>query len=60
MARETYSISRDYSRSLHLELHGKAGHRAYVKIVTSPKSKYDAKAAAEKAAEKLRKQGLKI
>lgn len=52
--------SRDYSKPILLNLRGKKGFRTYVKIVTSPKVKYDAKAAAEKAAENLRKQGLRV
>ena len=52
--------ARDYSKPILLNLRGKKGFRTYVKIVTSPKVKYDAKAAAEKAAENLRKQGLRV
>lgn len=54
------STARDYSKPILLNLRGKKGFRTYVKIVTSPKVKYDAKAAAEKAAENLRKQGLRV
>ena len=51
---------RDYSKPIMPNFHGKAGFRAYVKIVTTPPVKYDAKAAAKKAAENLRRQGLKV
>lgn len=51
---------RDYSKPVVLNLHGEKGFRTYVKIATSPRSKYDAKAAAAKAAEKLRQQGLDV
>ena len=54
------SFTRDYSKPLLLSFRGKQGFRSYVKIVTSPKVKYDAKAAAKKAAEKLRKQGMGV
>lgn len=53
-------ITRDYSKPILLNLRGEKGFRTYVKIVTSPRIRYDAKAAAEKAAENLRKQGLEI
>ncbi len=51
---------RDYSKPILLNLKGEKGFRTYVKIATSPRVKYDAKAAAEKAAENLRAQGLKV
>ena len=51
---------RDYSKPIVLNLQGEEGFRAYVEMVTSPRVEYDAKAAAEKAAENLRKQGLKV
>ena len=56
----TENVTRDYSKPIILDLRGEKGFRTYVKIVTSPKIRYDAKAAAEKAAEKLRKQGLEV
>lgn len=51
---------RDYSKPILLNLRGKDGFRTYVKIVTSPKVRYDAKAASEEAAKYLREQGLDI
>lgn len=51
---------RDYSKPVVLSLHGEKGFRTYVKIATSPRTKYDARAAAAKAAEKLRQQGLDV
>ena len=54
------NVTRDYSKPILLDLRGEKGFRTYVKIVTSPKVRYDAKAAAEKAAENLRKQGLEV
>ena len=51
---------RDYSKPIMLNLHGKEGFRAYVQIVTTPPTKYDAKAAKERAAENLRKQGINV
>lgn len=51
---------RDYSKPILLNLRGSRGFRTYVQIVTSPRQKYDAKAAAEKAAKNLRKQGMDV
>lgn len=51
---------RDYSKPILLNLQGEKGLRAYIHIVQSPRVKYDAKSAAEKAKEKLRNQGLII
>ena len=50
--------NRDYSKPIILILHGEKGLRTYIKILQSPRVKYDAKAAAEKAKENLRQQGL--
>ena len=52
------NIQRDYSRAIAPVLRGEKGLRAYVKIVTSPRVRYNAKLAAEQAARNLRKQGL--
>lgn len=52
--------ARDYSKPIILNLHGEKGLRTYIKIATSPRVKYDAKAAANKAKENLRKQGMNI
>ncbi len=52
--------TRDYSKPILLNLRGKRGFQTYVKIATSPRQKYDAKAAAKKAAENLRKQGVDV
>ncbi|MBQ6503843.1 MAG: hypothetical protein IJI57_08030 [Flexilinea sp.] len=49
---------RDYSKPLMLNLQGEKGLRAYIQIIKSPRTKYDAKAASEKAKENLRKQGV--
>ncbi len=51
---------RDYSKPIILNLTGEKGFRTYVKMITSPRVKYDAQAAAQKAAEKLRRQGLRV
>lgn len=51
---------RDYSKPVTLDLRGEKGFRTYVKIATSTKRKYDAKSAAERAAKKLRKQGINV
>ena len=51
---------RDYSKPILLNLQGEKGLRAYIQIVKSTRIKYDAKAAAEKAKENLRRQGLNI
>lgn len=51
---------RDYSKPILLNLRGKDGFRTYVKIVTSPKVRYDAKTASQEAAKYLREQGLKL
>ena len=50
--------NRDYSKPIILILHGEKGLRTYIKILQSPRVKYDAKAAAEQAKETLRPQGL--
>ena len=52
--------ARDYSKPIVLDLRGEKGLQAYIEIATSPREKYDAKAAAEKAKENLRKQGMRI
>ncbi len=49
---------RDYSKPIVPIFQGKEGFRAYVQIVTTPPTKFDADAAKQKAAENLRKQGL--
>ena len=49
---------RDYSKPIMPNFHGKEGFRAYVKIVTTPPTKYDAKAASQRAADYLQKQGF--
>ena len=51
---------RDYSKPILPIFRGKDGFRTYVRIVTTPPTKYDAKAAREKAAENLRRQGLNV
>ena len=51
---------RDYSKPIVLSLRGKKGFETYVKIVTSSHKKYDAKAASEKAAKNLRRQGIDV
>ncbi len=51
---------RDYSEPILLNLKGEKGLRTYIKIATSPRVKYDAKSASEKAAAKLREQGLNV
>ncbi len=53
-------MARDYSKPLMLNLQGEKGLRAYIRIVKSPRAKYDAKAAAQKARENLRKQGMNV
>jgi len=58
-AKRTFS-TRDYRKPVRLRLRGKKGLETYAKIVTSPKIRYDANAAAEKAAENLRKQGMEL
>lgn len=52
--------ARDYSKPIMLNLQGEKGLRTYIKIATSPRVKYDAKAAAQKARENLRKQGMNV
>jgi hypothetical protein len=52
--------ARDYSKPIMLNLQGEKGLRTYIKIATSPRVKYDAKAAAKKARENLRKQGMNV
>lgn len=51
---------RDYGKPILPIFEGEAGHRAYMKIVTTPPSKYDAKEASRRAAENLHKQGLEL
>ena len=51
---------RDYSKPIVLSLRGKRGFETYVKIVASSHKKYDAKAASEKAAKNLRRQGINV
>ena len=51
---------RDYSKPIMPNFRGKAGFRAYVSIVTTPPTKYDAKAESKRAADFLRKQGLTV
>ena len=53
-------VARDYSKPIMLNLQGEKGLRTYIKIVKSPRVKYDAKAAAQKARENLRKQGINV
>jgi len=52
-------VARDYSNPIMLNFQGEKGLRKYIKIATSPGVKYDANAAAKKARENLRKQGMK-
>lgn len=52
--------ARDYSKPIMLNLQGEKGLRTYIKIATSPRVKYAAKAAAQKARENLRKQGMNV
>lgn len=54
------NIQRDYSKPIVLNLRGKKGLRAYAKIATSPRVRYNAKLAAERAARNLRRQGLSV
>lgn len=54
------NIHRDYSKPIVLNLRGEKGLRAYAKIVTSPRVRYNAKLAAEQAAINLRRQGLSM
>ena len=54
------AIARDYSKPIMLNLQGEKGLRTYIKIVKSPRVKYDAKAAAQRARENLRKQGMNV
>ena len=49
---------RNYNHPIRLDLKGEEGFRAYVKICKTPKAPYDAKDAAAKAAENLKRQGL--
>lgn len=51
---------RDYSKPIVLNLRGEKGLNTYIKIATSRRVKYNAKAAAKRAAENLKKQGLII
>ena len=44
---------RDYSKPIVPIFQGKEGFRAYVQIVTTPPTKFDADAAKQKAAENL-------
>ena len=52
------SLARDYSKPIILNLQGEKGLRTYIRIANSPRKKYDAKTASEKAKENLRKQGV--
>ena len=52
--------TRDYRKSVRLCLRGKEGKQAFARILTSTRTKYDAKAAVEQAAENLRRQGMDI
>ena len=54
------TTERDYSKPMMLNLRGEKGLRTYIRIATSPRVKYDAKAAAEKAKENLRSQGFRV
>ena len=54
------AVGRDYSKPIMLNLQGEKGLRTYIRIATSPRVKYDAAAAAEKARENLRRQGMNI
>lgn len=56
----TYNTVRDYSKPIVLKLEGEQGIKAMIEILTSPKTRYNAKAEAEKAKAELRKQGLEI
>ena len=60
MSEEIKTTIRDYTKPIMINFKGKEGHEAYVKIVTTQPTKYDAKKASEKAKENLRKQGLSI
>lgn len=51
---------RDYSKPIILNLRGKKGLRTYAKIATSPRVRYNAKLAAERAARNLKRQGLSV
>ena len=59
MSERKHSV-RDYSKPIVPLFKGKEGYRSYVKIVTTPGTKYDAKQAAQKAADNLKKQGLNV
>lgn len=54
------AMERDYSKPMMLDLRGEKGLRTYIRIATSPRVKYDAKAAADKARENLRSQGFRV
>lgn len=56
----TYKNVRDYSKPIFLKLEGEQGIKAMIEILTSPRTRYDAKAEAEKAKAELRKQGLEV
>ncbi len=60
MKQKKPAMARDYSKPFVLNLQGKRGLLTYIKIATSPRVKYDAKAAANKARENLRRQGMDI
>lgn len=56
----TYKNVRDYSKPIFLKLEGEQVIQAMIEIITSPKTRYDAKTEAEKAKAELRKQGLDV
>ena len=57
---EDYISVRDYSKPIVLKLEGEQGIKVMIEILTSPRTRYDAKAEAEKAKAELRKQGLEV
>lgn len=57
---EDYISVCDYSKPIVLKLEGEQGIKAMIEILTSPRTRYDAKAEAEKAKAELRKQGLEL
>ena len=59
-AKNKNNNNRDYSKPIILNLQGEKGLRTYIRIATSPRVKYNAKSASEKAKENLRKQGFRI
>lgn len=52
--------TRDYSKPIMINFKGIEGHKAYIKMVTTPQKKYNAEDEAKKAAENLRKQGISL